>query len=231
MNPSPFAAATDARAARFDIYAPIHKALRMFMTDTLQRVGRMDLHDARDLQAALAQLESLLDGAERHLRHENAFVHPAVERHAEGGSHRLAAEHEAHLQAIAALREGAAALRADPTPAAAHRLYRQLASFVAENFEHMEIEESSLNRALWAAYDDAALQALEGRILASIDAQEMSVWLRWLIPALSPAERASLIGGMPPEARAPALEAARALLDAAAWAKLRGALAPLTAVA
>ena len=34
---------------RYDIYAPIHKALRQFMTDTLQRLGRLDLDDQQDL--------------------------------------------------------------------------------------------------------------------------------------------------------------------------------------
>ena len=216
---------------RFDIYAPIHKALRLFMTDTLQRLGRLDLNDAHDLQAGLAQLDALLDAAHHHVQHENGFIHPAIEAHSRGASARVAADHQEHLEAIAALRAEAAALRAHPSSAVAHRLYRQLARFVAENFEHMDVEESSHNRTLWAAYGDAELQALEGRILASIDAEEMGVWLRWLIPALSPAERAGLIGGMPPAARAPALDLAQRVLDGTAWAKLRRALAPAAAAA
>ena len=32
--------------ARFDIYAPIHKALRLFMNDTLARLSRLDLDPA-----------------------------------------------------------------------------------------------------------------------------------------------------------------------------------------
>ena len=58
------------------------------------------------------------------------------------------------------------------------------------------------------------------------DTAEMNVWLRWLIPALNPAERAALIGGLPPEARAPVLETARRLLDDSAWVKLCLAQAP-----
>jgi hypothetical protein len=52
----------------------------------------------------------------------------------------------------------------------------------------------------------------------------MSQWLRWMIPALSPAERAQLITGMPEAVRAPVLATARSLLDDAAWAKLCRAL-------
>jgi hemerythrin-like domain-containing protein len=209
---------------RFNIYAPVHKAVRLFMTDTLQRLGRLDLADAQDLAAGLEQLDGLLDACACHLRHENDFIHPAIEAHSRGASQRIAAEHQEHLDAIATLRTQALALRAAPEPVVAHRLYRQLASFIAENFEHMEVEETRHNQALWAAYDDGALQAIEGRILASIGPQEMSLWLRWMLPAFSPAERAQLIAGLPAEAQGPVLASARALLDAVAWHKLRGAV-------
>ena len=91
---------------------------------------------------------------------------------------------------------------------------------MAENFEHMDVEETRHNQALWAAYGDAELQAIEGRILASIGPQEMGQWLRWMLPAFSPAERTQLIAGLPPEAQAPVQEMARSLLDDLAWAKL-----------
>lgn len=216
---------------RFNIYAPVHKAVRLFMTDTLQRLGRLDLDDAPDVTAGLDQLDALLDACACHLRHENDFIHPAIEAHSSGASQRIAAEHHEHQDAIATLRTQATALRAAPEPAAAHRLYRQLATFIADNFEHMDVEENRHNLALWAAYDDAALQAIEARILASIGPQEMSLWLRWMLPAFSPAERAQLIAGLPPEAQAPVLASARALLDEVAWGKLRGTLAPMALAA
>ncbi|WP_284616873.1 hemerythrin domain-containing protein [Aquabacterium humicola] len=217
--------------ARFDLYAPIHKALRLFMTDTLQALGRLDLDDPQDFEAGLARLDALLDAAGSHLQHENDFIHPVIEARSSGTSTRIAAEHRDHLEAIAALRAQAAALRLQPEAAAAHRLYRQLAAFVAENFEHMDIEETRHNQALWAACRDDELQAIEGRILASIGPQEMSQWLRWLIPALMPGERAQLIAGLPPAAQAPVLASARSLLDDVAWAKLCRAMGQVGPVA
>jgi len=214
----------DNTARRFDIYAPIHKAFRHFMTDTLLGLSRLDLDDPQDFVAGLDQLDALLDAGRCHLQHENDFIHPAIEARSRGVSDRIAAEHREHLDAIATLSAQAAALRAGPEPAAAHRLYRQLAAFIADNLEHMEVEETRHNQALWAAYGDAELREIEGRILASIGPQEMSQWLRWMIPALSPAERALLITSMPEAVRAPVLATARSLLDDAAWAKLCRAL-------
>lgn len=211
-------------SARHDLYAHIHKALRLFMMDTLQRLGRVDIDDPLDLAVALAQLDALLDAAAHHVEKENGFIHPAIEARRAGASAAIEVEHDDHLDTIATLRAEGAALRALPSPAAAHRLYRRLASFVGHNFEHMAVEESRHNQALWAAYTDEELQELHGRILASIPPRQMSETLRWMIPALTPAERADVVRGLPPEVQGPVLAAARPLLDDTAWAKLCRAL-------
>ena len=211
-------------APRLDLYAHIHKALRLFMSDTLQQLGRLDIDDPLELAATLGQLDALLDAARHHLDKENTYVHPAIEARRAGASAAIEAEHDEHLDSLAALRAEGAALRAMPSAAAAQRLYRRFAAFVAHNFEHMGVEESRHNQALWAAYTDEELMALHGRILASIGPREMSETLRWMIPALTPAERAEVIGSLPPEVQAPVLASARALLNDPAWAKLCRAL-------
>jgi hypothetical protein len=179
--------------ARLDLYTPIHKAMRHFMTDTLQRVGRLDVLDAADMQSTLAQLGALLDQCVAHLDHENQFVHPAIEARRPGAAHRIAEEHLAHLESIDALRLDADQLRRalpDRRAGLALRLYRHLALFVAENFAHMHHEETVHNTTLWALYTDAELHALHDRLLASLQPEEAEATLRWMLPALNPAERA-----------------------------------------
>lgn len=220
----PPAAAT---APRFDMYAAIHKALRSCMTDTLGRVGRMDVADADDLDDALARLDGLLDLCAGHLQHENDFVHAAIEARLPAGARRTADDHVEHVQAIAELRGEARALRqadAGVRPLLALRLYRHLALFVADNFQHMHIEETANNALLWAHYSDAELVAIHGRLLASISPQEHLIVARWMVPALNPAERAIVVGeakrGAPPEAFAQLVRVIRPHLDDAAWRKL-----------
>lgn len=184
-----------AATPRLDLYTPIHKALRHFMTDTLLRVGRMDVNDAADFQATLGQLDALLDQCLSHLDHENHFVHAAIEARRPGASHRIAEEHLDHMESIDALRADADQLRRahpDSRPAVALRLYRHLALFVGDNFAHMHYEETVHNAALWALYTDAELHELHGRLLASLPAPEMDTVMRWMLPALNPAERAPL---------------------------------------
>src|SRR6185436_12665004 len=128
------------QAGRMDLYVSIHKALRHFRTDTLTRVGRIDVADRADRDEALGQLEALLGLCLDHLRHENEHVHAAIEARQPAGSQRIAGEHVEHAESIAALQGEAVALRAASGADAerlALRLYRHLALFVAENFQHM----------------------------------------------------------------------------------------------
>jgi hypothetical protein len=223
-QPLQAARATPSAAPRLDLYAPIHKALRSFMSDTLDRIGRMDLADAAEMQGTLQQFDTLMALCASHLQHENEFMHPAIEARRPAGSARIAHEHDEHLESIAELRGEAAALRAAPAderPTLALRLYRHLALFVAANFQHMHIEETAHNALLWAHYSDAELLQLHGRLMASIEPRELLLVGRWMVPALNPAERAAVVGGIKAEAPPQAFQALmahiRPHLDDKAW--------------
>lgn len=223
--------ATQATAERQDLYVGIHKALRHFMSDTLHRVGRMDTNDAADMARALGQFEDLMTMCEQHIHHENDFIHAAIEARLPRGAVRTAGDHIEHFAHIEALRGDArrvAQADAAARPALALRLYRHLALFVADNFQHMNIEETQNNAALWAHYSDDELDALHQRLIASLPSQETMVVLRWMVPASSPAERAQMLGGMQAGAPAAAFQAAldviRPHLDDTAWDKLARAL-------
>jgi hemerythrin-like domain-containing protein len=213
---------------RLDLYAGIHKALRALMTDTLSRVGRLDTDDASDIAETLGRVDALLEACRAHVAKENAYVHPAIEARRCGASQRIADEHDDHLESIAALEAETAALRALPGAPAAQRLYRQLALFVAENLEHMHVEETQHNALLWEAYSDAELAEIHQRILASIAPAEMEALLPLMVAAGSPAERADMLSGLqqqiPPEAMRGVIALVRPHLDTTAWDKLARAL-------
>jgi hemerythrin-like domain-containing protein len=184
---------------RIDMYRPIHKALRLLMAETLVEAGRMDCEDVVELHAVLDRVDSLLQACSKHLEHENAYVHPALERAEPGASARTAVEHHEHLAAITVLQRQVRAVR-EATPAlrqhAADALYDHLADFVAENFAHMRIEERDNNARLWAHYDDAALIAIHDALVASIPPAEMTETLKLMLRALAAGERAGLLGSL-----------------------------------
>jgi hypothetical protein len=220
-----------AAAPRMDMYTGIHKAMRAFMADTLLAVGRMDTADEPEFAQVTQRVLELLEFCRSHLEHENEFVHAAMEARAPGSAARIAAEHVEHEHHIAQLSLAVASLRAEPREtrdAAALGLYRALAQFIAGNFQHMAVEESDHNAQLWAHFSDEELLGVHDALLASIPPAEMMFTLRWMVPFMSPRERAGLLQGIRANAPAPAFQAAldtvRPHLSAREWDKLADAL-------
>jgi hypothetical protein len=225
-----------AAAPRFDMYSGIHKAMRAYMADTLLAVGRMDPADDLELAQVTLRVLELLAACASHLKHENDFIHVAIEARAGGASDAIAHEHEDHLAHIARLGDRVAALRtaAGPArPALAQGLYRELALFAADNFWHMQVEETAHNAVLWSRYSDAELIAIHDDLVASIPPGEMMAIARWMVPFMNPAERVALLADIRAKAPAPAFQAildtVQPHLTAAEWSKLaRGlGLAPV----
>lgn len=190
-------------AQRREIYHLVHKGLRAAMSDALVSLGRVDLA-APD--AALAAVAELLQMCAEHLDHENKFLHTAMEKAQPGSAQRCADDHAHHMKTIADLQVRLADALAVTGPGrerALKVLYRLLAIFVAENFEHMEIEESANTSLLWAHYSDAEILAIEHQIHAHIKPERMMTWLRWILPNVTRQQRALMMtgmqAGMPPE--------------------------------
>jgi len=211
---------------RHDIYAFIHKGLRAFMAHTLVRTGRLDVHDAAELAEVSEELRALLAICRHHLDNENTYVHTAIAARQPGACVGIAHEHVEHEAAIAELQGMIDALPGDA--AALRRLYLRLSVFVAENFEHMQREETQMNAALWATHSDEEIMAIEQRIVASHQPQEMQITLRWMLPHLTPEERSAMLGSMranaPAEVFAGVLGLIRPLLGGRDWRKLSLAL-------
>lgn len=222
------------------MYGFIHKALRNFLGDTLLQLGRLDVADAAEVDATLAQTRELLALCRTHLEHENRFVHPALEACEPGSASRIAGEHVHHEDDIALLLdqvETIQATRGDAAAceAAAARLYRHMAVFVGDNLVHMDYEEREHNATLWAHYSDAQLHAIEGAIVAALTPATSALSMRWMLPSLSHPERVRLLQGLRANAPAPvfggALTTARERLGARDWDKLSASVEPESAAA
>lgn len=221
--------------SRHDIYQGIHKGLRAWMTDVLLRAGRVDYTDADEIAELAAGVRALLHVMRHHLEMENQFVHPAMERAIAGSTQTIATEHVHHERAIALIESDLRGLEQAQTlarAAAAQRLYRRLALFIAENLEHMNKEETEHNAVLWATYTDAEIAEIEQTIIAAHSPQDMADVLRWMVPAMSAPERAAMFTGIrmnaPTEVLATLLGVVRPYLTARDYAKLCAAIGPIS---
>lgn len=184
---------------RHNIYSVIHKALRAFMTQTLLKIGRMDVGDDGERSEAVAQVRGLIAICRSHLHHEDEFIHPALERARPGGAARTAADHHHHELAIAALADELGRFEdagLERQRVLAKQLYLSLSAFVAENFTHMITEEVENHATLVEAFDEGEVLALEQRLVASLTPEEKFTALSWMIPNINAGERAFLLGGM-----------------------------------
>lgn len=220
-------AAASTGSSRENLYAGIHKALRAVMADTLLAVGRADPSDPQDVADASGRVSALMALCEAHVQHENVFVHPAIEARSPGESCEVAQDHVEHLQHIAHLRfvaQQVPTLDASRQAGALHALYLELALFVANNLQHMHLEETRHNAALWSAYTDAELRAIHDALVATIPPAEMMQVMRWMLPQMHALERLQVLGGMRQGAPAPVFQAVLDVvqphLSPRDWAKL-----------
>jgi hypothetical protein len=92
----------------------------------------------------------------------------------------------------------------------------------------MHIEETANNAALWAHYTDEELMALHKRLLDSIEPQDKLESMRWMLPALTPQQRAAMLSEVQAEAPPEVLEmlvgTVRPHLAAGDWSKLARSL-------
>ena len=131
---------SEQQISRLNLYSGIHKALRAYMNDTVQRTSRIDGEDAEDLSGGLRQVRELLAFMRKHLQHEARHVHPAMNARRPGSAQVTEGDHDHHDWAIDKLNalcdhvEQASGAR---RTAQLYHLQLQLSVFVGENLVHM----------------------------------------------------------------------------------------------
>lgn len=182
---------------RVDLFTTIHKAIRGALFELAREAARCDLRSAEEIDGLVARVERTIGYLEEHAHHEDGHVLPAVRTVAPELAASLAQDHRA-LDVVALEVERAAHALAAASPAdrpdAGGQLARLVNHLVAVQLVHMNREETEVNEALWGALGDPELAGIHGRILAAIPADRMSEWQGLMGPALSPVERAAVIG-------------------------------------
>ncbi|PSJ56632.1 hemerythrin domain-containing protein [Pseudaminobacter soli (ex Li et al. 2025)] len=213
---------------RHDIYGPIHKGLRKAQCDLLARLGNVDFGDARATADLLSDMRALLVLAAAHLEHEDRHIHDALRTRGAASVDRLDHQHDDHRATFAELETLLASIEAasaEERPGLGRRLYLAFGTYVAHDLEHMHEEETVAAPQLWSLFSDAEMMAIENRIVGSLPPEKAMAFMRLMIPAINPAERAALLGGMKQQAPREAFDAviefaARPNLSAAEFADL-----------
>src|SRR3954466_7158992 len=89
--------------SRHDLYGPIHKGLRLALSELTTRMARVDFGDAEQKSDMLAALRRQMLLSASHLAHEEHHIHVALEARAPGSTATLEADHDHHRRAFEAL--------------------------------------------------------------------------------------------------------------------------------
>jgi hypothetical protein len=201
-----------------DLFTPIHKAIRSMIYDL---GGRLQSNDFADLSASkplLSDLEHEFSAAvsagcvlcllHGHAGDEENQVFPAVGKHDSELVQQLIEEHHALTRRLGVITRMARELQNDPSPESRIQsgcvLNREANDFFAAYMTHMNREEEKVVPMMQKHFTDDQIRTMRGAIMGGMPPDRLASILRWMLPSLSLAELAGMIGGvkrtMPPPA-------------------------------
>lgn len=185
---------------RLDLYRNVHKGIRVMLFDLVQKAGRIDFTDAAALENLRNEARNIFELLESHAHTEDTFVMPLVEKHSPVLAKEFAAAHgeqESLLPRVLDILESIDPASSDAA-AKGHSFVLQFSRIAGDLLIHMADEELEINGALWNAMSDEELGEVERRLVGSFAPDKLARYLRWMIPAMNPAERVAFLGHVPP---------------------------------
>ncbi|MBO9540899.1 hemerythrin domain-containing protein [bacterium] len=176
-----------------DFYTNIHKALRRELFNVSVLAGSTDVSDPEALarlRAAFTEVAALLRD---HARHEDDFLHPVLGLHVPDELPPLESEHAELEHRLDELEHQLSRLEtAEPeSHTAGLGFYRALNRYISDYLAHQDREESDVQPRLWACESQGDLGAMMGRFVAALAPHDILRNAAYMLPALSPAERAA----------------------------------------
>jgi hypothetical protein len=189
--------------SRYDLFRNIHKGIRAMLFDLVSKSGRTDFTDAEDVASLIGATRDIFELLESHAHAEDTFTMPLVRKIAPELAMTFDDAHEDQERRLPGLLAALESLDPRSLDAAqhGHRFVVQLSRIAGELLTHMADEEVELNAALWSHFTDETLAEVEKQIVGSISPDKVARFVRWMVPALNPFERAEFAAKMPPPVR------------------------------
>mgnify|MGYP000965624678 CR=1 FL=1 len=195
---------------RHDLYKSVHKGLRLSLFDAMWRLERTDFSDRAAALRTAEEVRQVFSLLAEHGAHEDRVILPEIARVNPAVFSELRADHS-RVDGLQHELNGLLDRLADATDAErrsfGEKIRLKFGRFLAEHMLHMEREETSGNRVLWAHHSDESLRAMHGQILGAIAPDRMMEWAAIMIPALDPRESEALLTAL--EAKMPPAMAGR----------------------
>jgi len=218
---------------RFDLYAPVHKGIRLALSGLCYQAGSVDSSDDERVTSFIKEFRQVAIILEAHSRDEDANINESYEKFAPETLLSLEEEHcelEQKLDQLIELVNQLESKKHNPIEQKKiwYQIGKDLNRFTADYLNHLQSEEGPGMKALWENLTDDQLKVISINIRSSIPPQTMSIFMHYMIPAISHQERLEMYSDMkrfaPKEAYAGMLSLAESRLDQKSWVKLQTAL-------
>ncbi|AJY73448.1 hemerythrin domain-containing protein [Paenibacillus beijingensis] len=221
---------------RFDLYAPVHKGIRLALSNLCHQAGSTDSTDEEKVSAFVEEFRRVVIILEAHSRDEDTHINEAYEKYAPETLQQLEKEHgalEQMLEKLIALVDQleAGKQQADEQRKIWYQIGKELNRFTADYLIHLQTEEGPGMKTLWENLTDGQIKEISKNIRSSIPPQTMAIFMHYMIPSISHQDRVEMFSEMkkfaPKEALAGMLGLAEIRLDQPSWNQLQAALKEL----
>jgi len=218
---------------RFDLYAPVHKGIRLALSGLCYQAGSVDSTEDEKVNSFIDEFRRVVIILESHSRDEDTHINESYEKYAPETLDELEEEHaglEHKLERLGQLVDQLEASKQQPAQHQKiwHQIGKDFNRFTAAYLTHLEREEGPGMHALWANLKDDELKVISVNIRSSIPPQTMAIFMHYMIPAISHLELLEMLSDMkkfaPKEAYEGTLALAQSRLDKLSWARLQTAL-------
>jgi hypothetical protein len=185
---------------RMKIFDVPHKGLRNALSQFSLLAGNTNYTDEQEVAALYELGRQVFSLLAIHARDENSVTLKHLEERLPGAAHHNMDDHEV-LEAKQQLLENIldSLLQSDKERedihAAGASFYSDLSDYHALYLQHMAEEEKDTQPLLWQYFSDEELLAHRKEIMANNPPQTLFTWFRFVMPALSHAERVGLLKG------------------------------------
>ncbi len=203
-------------AERHNLFEFPHKSFRFMWMEVVSVAGTANSGDDASLAQLQAKVDFAVDAYAHHNHDESSWFAPKLAEIDRDLAARWVSEHAEHEHVLQSLKDRVRAIRAEPDAASRSAklkdFYRFVCRFLADDLDHMAMEQEAIMTAFQGAFTDEQLRALEGQFIAErIDPAYMQSLTPLFLRACNIDERTQLLSLV--QKQVPSPEAFRGLLD------------------
>lgn len=198
-------------ADRYNLFDFPHKPFRFMWMEVVSEVGNVNYTDDGALEALERKIKFAADSYAHHNRDESEFFGPLLRRIDAALADGWVADHEHHLGVLEGLKERMRALRSEANVEARGRateaFYRDLCRYLAEDLDHMMMEQTEIMQRFQDRHTDAELQQMERDFIAArVDPDYMKSLTPLFLRAGNIDQRTFVLGIIKSQVPAPAFD-------------------------